>query len=211
MEVVLLLFLSFSQDKSAEVEKSIQKLDQAKSFVYQLRVQKKGGDLDLEGALAGEILWLKGEQGEVVRKGSKVLARGDGGVWKKARGQTLKNLDKFRDPRTFVRKLSKNAGGMKKEKSGRIGKVTVDIYVASLGKENVTEAFESSGMPLWGSMIDWTKTKNGVLFYVSRSGKDLLRVEVRKGAETPAVVIDLGDFNRARIPKEALDALSSDP
>ena len=211
MELVLLFFLLFSQDKSAEVEKAIKKLDQAKSFEYQLQIRKKGGNLELEGVLLGEILWLKGEQGEVVRKGAKVLARIDGGEWKKARGSTLKNLDKFRDPRAFVRQLSKNAGGMKKEKSGRIGKTTVDIYVASAGKENVKEAFESSGMPLWGSMVDWTKTKNGVLFYVSRSGKDLLRVEVRKGAKTPAVVIDLTEFNRARIPKEAVEALSSDP
>ncbi len=83
MELFLPILLLFGQDRTSEVEKAVEMTEKAKSFHYQVLIRKKGGELLLEGALSGEVFWLKSEKGEIVRDETRVLARADGGEWVK--------------------------------------------------------------------------------------------------------------------------------
>ena len=100
-------------------------------------------------------------------------------------------------------------------RSDKIGAATVDVYVHSLGHESARKSFEGGGMPLIGSVADWSKTQNGMLFTIGRD--DLIyRVEMRVDGKSKddkkidrQVIIEFSDFGKAKpqIPDAAREKL----
>jgi hypothetical protein len=80
----------------------------------------------------------------------------------------------------------------------------VDLYVHSLRNEQARTSFEAAGLPLLGSVADWTKTTNGVIFSVGRD--DLVcRVEQRFDGRSrddqkidAVVLLEFSEFGKAR-------------
>jgi hypothetical protein len=104
--------------------------------------------------------------------------------------------------------MADGASAVKREKSTKLGATTVDIYVHALGGEAAKKAAEAGGLGLLPSLVDWTKARNAVLFYVGR--EDLYhRVEQKfdldgKAEKSGSIVLEFSEFNKAscRLPDD---------
>ena len=112
--------------------------------------------------------------------------------------------------------MSEEAGAIKREKSSKIGTVAVDIYVAVPGGDAAKKAAESGGLGLLPSLVDWTKSKNAILFSVGRD--DLYRrVEQKfevegKDPRKGTIVIEFSELNAAkcRLPDDLKKKLKAE-
>ena len=205
--LLIALVLLQQDDKKKDLKEACDKMDKLKSYHFSVKVTVGGEEKGtFEGEyFAPEAIHVRTEKGETARNGDKKMMKLKDEEWREAKKLPRKlEGDELTAPHEWVRKIAEMCPALKKEKSGKIGNVTVDIYVYTLAGDNAKKSFESAGMPLWGSMIDWTKTQNGVLFYVGRD--DLVyKVEQRfdgKGKDDKKVenqvVIEFSDMGKAK-------------
>lgn len=200
------LLLLLLQEANKDLKEAAARMDQLRSYHYTLKVLHEGEEKhSSEGEFfAPDVLHVRGEKSESVRKGDRKLVKDKEGDWKEPGPLARKLLDPA-PPHELVRKLVEPCPPLKREKSTKIGSATVDIYVHSLGHESARKSFESGGLPLIGSVADWSKTQNGVLFYIGRD--DLVyKVEFRMDGRSKddkkidrQIVIEFSDFGKAKL------------
>jgi len=213
LPILLALLL---QESNKDLKEACAKMDQVRSYHFTIKSLHEGEEKSSsEGEyVAPDLLHLRGERSESVKKGERRLIKERDGEWKEPGPLARKLFDPV-PPHDWVRKLVEPCPPLKKEKSTKIGSTTVDIYVHSLAHETARKSFEAGGMPLIGSVADWSKTQNGVLFYVGRD--DLIyRVEFRVDGKAKddkkierQVIIEFSDFGKAKpqIPEPAREKL----
>jgi len=204
------------QDATRDMKDACAKMDQVRSYHYTIKALHEGEEKhSSEGEYqAPDLLHVRSERNETVKKGERKLLKEKDGEWKEP-GPLMRKLIDPAPPHEWVRKLLEPCPPLKKEKSTKIGSTTVDIYVHSLAHETARKSFEAGGMPLIGSVADWSKTQNGVLFYIGRD--DLVyKVELRVDGHAKddkkidrQVIIEFSDFGRAKlqIPEAAREKL----
>ncbi len=212
----------FAQEEKKDLKAVNESMAKLKSYHYTLTVtvndEKKaafegewfivseGGRADRVERLGGDAIHSRWDGGEMARKGDVKLVKLKDGEWKEAK-PGRKDEDPTM-PHEWAAKMSEHAGSIKREKSSKIGAVTVDIYVALPGGEGAKKAAEGGGLGLLPSLVDWTKSKNAILFSVGRD--DLYRrVEQRfevegKEPKKGAIVMEFSELNAAkcRLPDE---------
>lgn len=197
-----LLFLQAPKD----LKESSAAMEKLKSYRFTIKVTHKGEPRPgMEGEyFAPGVLHLRTEKGEFARHGDTRLVKRDGEWVEPARLPRKLEAQDAAMPHDWVRKIAEQCPALKKEKSAKIGAATVDIYVHSLAHDAARKSFEGGGMPLIGSVMDWSKTQNGVLFYIGRD--DLVykveqRIDGRDRDDKKIdhlVVIEFSEFNKAR-------------
>jgi hypothetical protein len=204
------------QEANKDLKEAAAKMEQLRSYHYTMKVLHEGEEKhSSEGeSFAPDVLHVRGEKTESVKKGDRKLVKDKDGEWKES-GPLARKLFDPAPPHELVRKLIEQCPPLKKEKSTKIGSATVDLYVHSLGHESARKSFESGGLPLLGSVADWSKTQNGVLFYIGRD--DLVyKVEFRMDGKAKddkkidrQIVIEFSDFGKAKsqIPEPAREKL----
>lgn len=203
--LLLLLTLVGLQDQKKDLKAVNEKMAKLKSYHFSVKLIVDGADkLTLDGEyFAPEALHVRSDKTEVARNGDKKLVKGKDEEWKEpVKTRRKSEADDAAMPHEWVKKMSDECGLVKREKSDKIGNVTVDIYVGAPGGESAKKAAEGGGIPFIASIVDWTKTKNGILFSVGRD--DLYyRVEQRFDSERPggksgSIVIEFSEFDRAK-------------
>ena len=194
------------QDQKKDLKEACEKMNQLKSYHFTLKSLHEGEEKSsLEGEFhAPDILHVRSDKNETLKKGERRFAKEKDGEWKE-QGPLARKLFDPPPPHEWVHKIVEQCPTLKKEKSTKIEGVTVDIYVHSLANEGGRKAFEAGGMPLWGSLADWSKTKNGVLFYLGRD--DLVyKVEQRLDGKSKddkkidhQVIMEFSEFGKAKL------------
>jgi len=202
----LALLALLLQDTKKDLKEACGRMDQLKSYHFTLKSLHEGEEkFAIEGEYhAPAVLHIRSDRNETARNGEKKLVREKDGEWKEP-GLLARKLPEVPLPHEVLRKIVDQVPALKKEKSTKIGAVTVDIYVHSLANEGARKAFEAAAMPLLGSMADWTKTQNGILFYVGRD--DLIyKVEQRLDGKTKddkkidhQLILEFGEMGRAKL------------
>src|SRR5262245_17213826 len=204
------------QDQNKDLKEACTRMDQVRSYHFTIKSLHEGEEKSaIEGEyVAPDLLHVRSEKSESVKKGERKLVKEKDGEWKEP-GPLARKLFDPSPPHEWVRKLVEPCPAPKKEKSTKIGSATVDIHVHSLAHESARKSFEAGGMPLIGSVADWSKTQNGVLFYVGRD--DLFyKVELRLDGKSKddkkidrQVLIEFSDFGKAKpqIPDAAREKL----
>lgn len=203
--VSCLLLALLLQDQKKDLKEACGRTGQARSYHFTIKALHEGEEkFSIDGEFhAPDVLHVRGERTESVRKGDRKLVKDRDGEWKEP--GPLARPGHPHPPHEWVQKIAENVPALKKEKSTKIGGVTVDVYVHSLANENARKAFEGGGLPLLGSVADWSKTQNGVLFYVGRD--DLIyKVEQRADGRSKddkkidrQVIIEFSDFGKAKM------------
>jgi hypothetical protein len=215
MTILLAALLALQADDKKDLKPVVAKMDKLKSYRCVVTLDVGGEKSVMEGEYVDGTLHLRGPKSEIAQRGEKTLVKPKDGEWKEAkRGKDMKA------PHEAVAKLADMVPVLKKEKSDHISGVTVDVYAYSLGADGARKAYEESGAGIASafaeSFVDWTKTKNGILFYVGRNDDLFYRVQQRfqgrtKGAKEldNSVTIEFSRFNAAKLslPKEILDQL----
>ena len=203
-------------DSNKDLKDACARMDQLRSYHFTIKSLHEGEEKNsIEGEyVAPDLLHVRSDKSESVKKGDRKLVKEKDGEWKEP-GPLARKLFDPAPPHEWVRKLIEPCPPLKREKSTKIGAATVDIYVHSLGHESARKSFEAGGMPLIGSVADWSKTQNGLLFYIGRD--DLVyKVELRLDGKSKddkkidrQVVIEFSDFGRAKpqIPEAAREKL----
>ena len=204
------------QESNKDLKEACAKMDQVRSYHFTIKSLHEGEEKHAsEGEyFSPDVLHTRSEKSESAKKGDRRLVKGRDGEWKEP-GPLAGKLFDPAPPHEWVRKLVEGCPPLKREKSTKIGSTTVDIYVHSLGHETARKSFEGGGMPLLGSVADWSKTQNGVLLYIGRD--DLVyKVEYRLDGKSKddkkidrQVVIEFSDFGKAKlqIPEPAREKL----
>lgn len=209
----MILLLLGMQDVAGELARACERTGKLASYRFSLKITQAGEEKQaFEGeAFGGDAVHLRSERGESARGTGKKLVKRAGEEWTEA-GPLAKRLESDDPalPHDWAAKLAALAADAKKEKSAKIGAATVDVWVHSLAHERARESLEAGGLPLWGSVADWSKTSNGVLFYVGRDGL-LYRVEQRFNGRTKdgkkletSIVLEFSEHGKApcRLPPE---------
>ncbi len=207
MRTALILLIGIlPQDQKKDLKAVNEKMEKAKSYRFTLKVTvEKEEKLSLEGEFfAPDALHLRSDKGEFARKGDRKLSKAENeDEWKEPRAKGRRGeVDEANMPHDWAIKMAEQAPIVKREKSDKIGAVTVDIYVYALGADGAKKAAEAGGHPFVASVVDWSKTKNGLLFSVGRD--DLYyRVEQRFDSERPGgksgtIVLEFSDYGRAK-------------
>jgi hypothetical protein len=217
MKIALAAFLALLlQEANKDLKEACAKMEQVRSYHFTIKSLHEGEEKhSSEGEfVAPDLLHLRSEKSESVKKGDHRLVKEKDGDWKEP-GPLARKLFDPTAPHEWVRKFVEQCPPLKREKSTKIGAVTVDIYVHSLGHESARKSFEGGGMPLIGSVADWSKTQNGMLFYIGRD--DLIyKVEMRVDGKSKddkkidrQVIIEFSDFGKAKpqIPDAAREKL----
>jgi hypothetical protein len=202
----LILLLALPQDSKKDLREACAAMDQAKSYRFSIRLTVGGEErLSVTGEYeAPGLIHTKSERSETARNGDRKLTKGKDGEWKEP-GPLARRLDDPPLPHEWVRKLAEQCPALKKEKSSKIGATTVDLYVHSLAHDAARKSYESAGLPLWAAAPDWSKTQNGLVFFVGRD--DLIhRVEQRfdgRGKDDQKIdnriVIEFSEFGKAKV------------
>lgn len=198
----LVVLALLPQDQKKDLKAVNEKMEKLKSYRFTIKAVVDGQEkLSLEGEYwSPDAIHIRSDKGEFAKKGDVKLQKTGDEEWKEP-GKLRKKLDTADTtmPHEWVAKMAADAGAIKREKSDKIGNVTVDIYVWSPAADQFQRAVEGGGHPIFGSLADWTKTKNGILFYVGRD--DLYhRVEQRFDSErkSGSIVIEFSEFGRAK-------------
>jgi hypothetical protein len=205
MRFALLAACLCLQDAKKDLREACDKMDKARSYRFSVKVTLGGEEkLSVEGEYAAPgLLHARSDKVETARFGEKKLVKRDG-EWKEPGPLAQRQADPPL-PHEWVRKVAEQCPALKKEKSSKIGPVTVDLYVHALAFDAARKSYEAAGMPLWGALPDWSKTQNGVVFSVGRD--DLFyRVEQRFDGRSKddkkienLIVIEFSDFGKARV------------
>jgi len=204
------------QDPKKDLKEACEKMAQVRSYHFTIKALHEGEEkLSVEGEYqAPDVLHVRGEKSETVKKGDRKLVKEKDGEWKEP-GPLARKLFDPAPPHEWVHKIVEQCPTLKKEKTTKIRAVTVDLYVHSLANEGARKAFEAGGLPLWGSMADWSKTQNGLIFSLGRD--DLIyRVEQRVDGKAKddkkidhQVIIEFSEFGKAKLqlPEAVRDKL----
>ena len=196
-----------ARDPKKDILEACDRMDRVPSYHFSVKIVQGGKE---KGSFEGEVFsqgvfHVRSEKGESLRAGDRRFLKARDGEWKevpvRSRGGETPEVN---HPHDWARKVAAQCPVLKKEKSSRIGPVTVDIYVCSLRHDAARKSLEAGGMPLWANAADWTKTENGVLFYLGRDNL-LYRLEQRfDGRSTDDqkidnfISIEFSDFGKAR-------------
>jgi hypothetical protein len=188
------------QDQKKDLKAVNEKMAKVKSYHFTIKAVSDGQEkLALEGEyFAPDAIHIRSDKGEFASKGDVKLQKTGDEEWKEP-GKLRKKLEAADTtmPHEWVAKMADEAGAIKREKSDKIGSVTVDLYVAAPGGDAAKRA--ASGHPLWASVVDWTKAENAIIFSVGRD--DLYyRVEQRYdlAKKNGSITIEFSDFGRAK-------------
>jgi hypothetical protein len=205
---ILVMLMGLLQDEKRDLKAVNEAMAKLKNYHYTLTVtvndEKKAA---FEGEwMGGDSIHSRWDGGEMARKGDVKLVKLKDGEWKEAKPG--RKDDDPTMPHEWAARMAEHAGAIKREKSSKIGAVTVDLYVALPGGEAAKKAAEGGGLGLLPSLVDWTKSKNAILFSVGRD--DLYRrVEQRfevegKEPKKGAIVMEFSELNAAkcRLPDE---------
>jgi hypothetical protein len=194
------------QDQKKDLKEACEKMNQLKSYHFTMKSLHEGEEkFSMEGEFhAPDILHIRSDKSETAKKGDRRFAKEKDGEWKE-QGPLARKLFDPPPPHEWVHKIVEQCPTLRKEKSTKIGAVTVDLYVHSLANEAARKSYESAGMPLWGSLADWSKTQNGVIFSLGRD--DLVyRVEQRFDGKSKddkkidhQVILEFSDFGKAKL------------
>lgn len=213
---MLALLVLVPQDEKKDLKEACAKMDKASSYHFAIKVALDGEEkLSVEGEyLAPSFLHTRTDRTESARNGATRLVKAKDGEWKEP-GPLARRADDPPLPHEWVRRAVEHVPALKKEKSAKIGSVTVDLYVHSLSHEAARKAFEAGGLPLLGSAVDWSKTQNGLVYWVGRD--DLVyRVEQRLDGRArddqkidKRVVLEFSEFGKAkcRLPEDVREKL----
>jgi hypothetical protein len=204
------------QEANKDLKEAAAKMEQLRSYHYTMKVLHEGEEKhSSEGEFfAPDVLHVRSEKSESVKKGDRKLVKDKDGDWKEP-GPLARKLFDPAPPHELVRKLVDSCPPLKREKSTKIGAATVDVYVHSLGHESARKSFESGGLPLIGSVSDWSKTQNGVLFTIGRDDP-VYKVEFRMDGKSKddkkidrQILIEFSDFGKAKlqVPEAAREKL----
>jgi len=215
----LLALFTVTQEMARELKPVCDNMDKVKSYHFVIKViqdEKEKAFVEGEYFFSG-AMHARMEKIEIAKAGDKRYIKKDG-EWKKAPsrpnpGKAAQREEDLSRPHEWARRIVGHCPEVKREKSTKIGAVPVDIYVHSLRLEAARKSFEGGGMPVIGSVIDWSKTKNGVLFYVGRD--DLLyRVDQRLDGNGDKkvdreLIIEFSEFNvaKCRLPDDLKENL----
>jgi hypothetical protein len=214
----LLALAALLQEGRSEIVQSCEALSKVPSYHFTVKITHAGEERSLEGEVfKGEAIHLRSDRVESARSGAKRMVKPAGGDWKEPPVRRA-DADEPTMPHEWAAKLASLSADAKKEKSTKIGNATVDVWVHSLAREKARESLEAGGMPLWGSLTDWTKTSNGILFYVGRD-RVLYRIEQRFDGKTKdgkklenSIVLEFSDLGKAacRLPAEIREKIGID-
>lgn len=205
MHFVFLLFFLQADDKK-DLKVSVEKMKKVKSYEYRVTSVNGADKSVFDGEYVDGALHLRSEKGELARKGGTKLHKPKDGEWKELPRIGRGELADAVEPHDWVEKMVALVPALKKERSEKVQGVTTDVYVFSLEAMAAKGAFEAAGLPFLGGLwVDWTQTKNGLLFYVGRD--DLVyRVEQRLSGKTKdkkpvtvTVTLDFSRFNQAKL------------
>lgn len=209
MKLALLLLCLVQDAQMKDLKQACDRMDKLQSYHFKIHVLVGPAEPTvIEGEfVAPSLLHLRSEKFEAAFNGAKKLLKLEGADWAEpaGRGGRRNRLQDAVPPHQWVRKIVEKCPTLKREKSAKIGSTTVDIYVHSLSMNEARDSLEAAGMPFWASLADWSKTKNGVLFYVGRD--DLVyKVEQRfQGANRDGrkldntITLEFSEWNRAKV------------
>lgn len=195
----LLLFLLLVQDKASPVEEAAKKIAELQSYSFKFVSRNK----ESTGVFVkDDTLYVEGEKLTTYMTGGKKWVKSAGGEWKPAR-----RTDDVRAPHAIAAKLAERAKKARKERSEKIGSVTVDVWTCNLEKEAAKEALEENGAIVRWFWAEFSPTQTGLMFYVGRSDGILHRVEqVYSKGETSRrdddlkITLDFTDLGKAKLP-----------
>lgn len=201
-----------AQGVPKELKKACDTMEKLPSYHFKITVVVEGEVKNtIEGEwFTGDAVHFRMEKGELAKKGDKKLVKSDAG-WRepvagKGKGGRKMDAEEMVAPHDWARKLADACEGAKREKSVKVGAVTCDLYVHSLRHEAAKKGFEGGGMPLIGSMTDWSKAQNGVLFTVGRDDlfyKIEQRIDTRGRGDTDTtadriITMEFSEHGKAR-------------
>jgi hypothetical protein len=182
MRILLLLLLVQADDKK-DLTAVVARMNALKSYRCVLTFESAGKKNVVEVVWADGFLHYKSEDGELARNDSTAFVKKDG-EWREIK----RAPEKAKAPHETVEKLVDLVPALKKEKSDKVAGVTVDVYAYALGPAEAAKAYEDAGKGIastWhDSFVDWTKTKNGVVFWVGRRDDLVYKLEQRFAGRT---------------------------
>lgn len=199
------LLLACQADDKKDMKVVVEKMNALKSYKCVITFDSAGKKTVVDCVSAEGILHYKSENGEIARNDQTTFVKKDG-EWRE-----LKRVpEKAKAPHEQVENLINLVPALKKEKSGHIAGQTVDIYAYALGADQASKAYDEAGKGIasaWhDSFVDWTKTKNGLLFYVGRNNDLMYKVEQKFSGKSKTtgkdadqvVTMEFSQFNAAK-------------
>jgi hypothetical protein len=189
------------QDQKKDLKDVNEKMAKLKSYHFKVTVTLADEvKLAYEGEFfAPGLTHARFEKAEVARHGEKRMVKKDG-EWKEAKLGRREEADPTL-PHEWAAKMAEECGAVKREKSTKLGSTTADIYVGAPGGEAAKRLAEHGGSLLAG-LVDWTKARNAILFYVGRDDR-YHRIEQRfeggrKEDKSGTIVMEFAEFDSAK-------------
>ena len=217
--LISLLVLLPVQEKPTELQKAAKVAQELKSYSFQITLRRREETTRYSGVYVneGDRLYLASDKARLARKnGDWWIAEGKD-EWKSVASGRDDSGDRRggararapNDPHDLALKLADLVTHLKKERSDKIGSATVDVYGNNLPEEQAKKAMEANGRGIASMWADFAPRETGLLFHIGRADGLLYRIEqvfvagaTRSEKDDVKIVLDFGDFNRARLPKD---------